>query len=76
LVQIEPGQIGDVQVDCGVAAEEVKTARRILAIGNGGIFIFPIDYIPRVEAIDLFVTNLSQSDTRKFTGENERSRSG
>jgi SAM-dependent methyltransferase len=37
------------------AAQEVKTANRILDIGNGGIFIFPIDHIPRVEAIDLFV---------------------
>jgi hypothetical protein len=37
------------------AAHEVKTAHRVLDIGNGGIFIFPIDHIPRVEAIDLFV---------------------
>lgn len=37
------------------AAEEVRTARQILDIGNGGIFIFPIDHIPKVEAIDLFV---------------------
>jgi SAM-dependent methyltransferase len=37
------------------ATEEVKTARQILDIGNGGIFIFPIDHIPHVEAIDLFV---------------------
>jgi SAM-dependent methyltransferase len=37
------------------ATEEVRTARQLLDIGNGGIFIFPIDYIPRVEAIDLFV---------------------
>lgn len=37
------------------AAHEVKTANRVLDIGNGGIFLFPIDHIPRVEAIDLFV---------------------
>ncbi len=37
------------------AAKEVKTAKQLLDIGNGGIFIFPIDHIPRVEAIDLFV---------------------
>jgi hypothetical protein len=37
------------------AAQEVRTATRILDIGNGGIFIFPIDHIPHVEAIDLFV---------------------
>jgi SAM-dependent methyltransferase len=37
------------------AAQEVKTANRILDVGNGGIFVFPIDHIPHVEAIDLFV---------------------
>ena len=37
------------------AAQEVRTAKSILDIGNGGIFIFPIDHIPLVEAIDLFV---------------------
>jgi SAM-dependent methyltransferase len=37
------------------AAHEVKNADRILDIGNGGIFLFPIDHISRVEAIDLFV---------------------
>jgi SAM-dependent methyltransferase len=37
------------------AAHELKTANRILDIGNGGLFAFPIDHIARVEAIDLFV---------------------
>jgi SAM-dependent methyltransferase len=37
------------------ATHEVETARRLLDIGNGGIFIFPIEHIPYVEAIDLFV---------------------
>src|SRR5260370_7237775 len=37
------------------AAHEVETAERLLDIGNGGVFIFPIDHIPHVEAIDLFV---------------------
>ena len=37
------------------AAHEMKSADRILDIGNGGIFLFPIDHISFVEAIDLFV---------------------
>jgi len=37
------------------ATQEVKTANSLLDIGNGGIFIFPIDHIALVEAIDLFV---------------------
>jgi SAM-dependent methyltransferase len=37
------------------AAQEVQTANSVLDIGNGGIFIFPIDHIPHIEAIDLFV---------------------
>jgi SAM-dependent methyltransferase len=36
-------------------SHEVETAQRLLDIGNGGIFIFPIDHIPHIEAIDLFV---------------------
>lgn len=41
------------------AAQEVQTANSVLDIGNGGIFIFPIDHIPHVEAIDLFVDKSS-----------------
>ena len=37
------------------AAHEVETAEHLLDIGNGGVFIFPIDHIPHVEAIDVFV---------------------
>jgi SAM-dependent methyltransferase len=37
------------------AAHEVETTERLLDIGNGGVFIFPIDHIPHVEAIDVFV---------------------
>lgn len=37
------------------ATHEVESAKCLLDIGNGGIFIFPINGIPRVEAIDLFV---------------------
>lgn len=37
------------------AAHETATARRLLDIGNGGVFIYPISHIPEVEAIDIFV---------------------
>jgi SAM-dependent methyltransferase len=37
------------------AAHEVEGAQALLDIGNGGVFIFPIDRIPHVEAIDLFI---------------------
>jgi 2-polyprenyl-3-methyl-5-hydroxy-6-metoxy-1,4-benzoquinol methylase len=37
------------------ATHEVESAERLLDIGNGGVFIFPIDHIPHVEAIDVFV---------------------
>jgi SAM-dependent methyltransferase len=37
------------------ATRETARARRLLDIGNGGIFLFPIDHIPEVEAIDIFV---------------------
>jgi len=37
------------------AAEAVQGARRLLDIGNGGIFVFPIDQIEEVVAIDVFV---------------------
>jgi SAM-dependent methyltransferase len=37
------------------AAHETADARRLLDIGNGGVFIFPISHIPEVEAIDIFV---------------------
>jgi SAM-dependent methyltransferase len=37
------------------ASHEVESAKALLDVGNGGVFIFPIDHIPHVEAIDLFV---------------------
>jgi len=37
------------------AAHETAGARRLLDIGNGGVFVFPIAHIPEVEAIDIFV---------------------
>jgi SAM-dependent methyltransferase len=37
------------------ATHETAQARRLLDIGNGGVFIFPIAHIPEVEAIDIFV---------------------
>jgi SAM-dependent methyltransferase len=37
------------------AAHETASAHRLLDIGNGGVFIFPIGHIPDVEAIDIFV---------------------
>jgi SAM-dependent methyltransferase len=37
------------------ATHEVETAERLLDIGNGGVFIFPIDHIGHVEAIDVFI---------------------
>jgi hypothetical protein len=37
------------------ATHETSRARRLLDIGNGGIFVFPVDHIPEVEAIDVFV---------------------
>src|ERR1700677_4756888 len=37
------------------AAHEVETAQSLLDIGNGGVFIFPIEHIPHVEAVDVFV---------------------
>jgi SAM-dependent methyltransferase len=37
------------------ASHEVEGAEHLLDIGNGGVFIFPIDRIPHVEAIDVFV---------------------
>lgn len=37
------------------AAHEVKYVKCLLDIGNGGIFIYPIDHIPSVTAIDLFI---------------------
>jgi hypothetical protein len=37
------------------ATHETAGAKRLLDIGNGGIFIFPVAHIPEVEAIDLFV---------------------
>jgi SAM-dependent methyltransferase len=36
------------------ASHEVEGAEHLLDIGNGGVFIFPIDRIPHVEAIDVF----------------------
>ena len=37
------------------ATHETEHSRRLLDIGNGGIFIYPIDHIPFVEAVDIFV---------------------
>lgn len=37
------------------ASHEVENARHLLDIGNGGVFIFPIGHIARIEAIDVFV---------------------
>ena len=37
------------------AAHETTGARRLLDIGNGGVFIFPIAHIPDIEAIDIFL---------------------
>ncbi|HTD17802.1 MAG TPA: class I SAM-dependent methyltransferase [Chthoniobacterales bacterium] len=37
------------------AAHEVESAQTLLDIGNGGVFIFPIDRVPHVEAVDVFV---------------------
>jgi SAM-dependent methyltransferase len=37
------------------ASHEVESSQRLLDIGNGGVFIFPIEHIPHVEAIDVFV---------------------
>jgi SAM-dependent methyltransferase len=37
------------------AAHETEQSRRLLDIGNGGIFIYPIDHMQSVEAVDIFV---------------------
>jgi len=37
------------------AAHETRDARRLLDVGNGGVFIFPIGHIADVHAIDIFV---------------------
>lgn len=37
------------------AAESVTHSRSLLDVGNGGLFIYPIEHIPHVVAIDLFV---------------------
>jgi SAM-dependent methyltransferase len=37
------------------AAEALKGTRRLLDVGNGGVFAFPIDDIPEVVAVDVFV---------------------
>ena len=37
------------------ATHESETAKSLLDIGNGGVFIYPIDHISRVEAVDIFV---------------------
>jgi SAM-dependent methyltransferase len=37
------------------AAHETEGAERLLDIGNGGVFIYPIDGIEDVEAVDIFV---------------------
>jgi SAM-dependent methyltransferase len=53
--QSNQGRLAMYRLIAQSAAQEVTTANRILDIGNGGIFIFPIGHIPRVEAIDIFV---------------------
>jgi SAM-dependent methyltransferase len=37
------------------ATHETRHAKRLLDIGNGGVFVFPIAHIPEVVAIDVFV---------------------
>ena len=37
------------------AARETRHSQRLLDIGNGGVFTFPIAHIPEVVAIDVFV---------------------
>lgn len=37
------------------ASDAVRGARRLLDIGNGGVFIYNIEGIPRIVAIDIFV---------------------
>jgi SAM-dependent methyltransferase len=37
------------------ARHEVQGSKRLLDIGNGGVFVFPTEQIPHVEAIDVFV---------------------
>ena len=37
------------------AAHETRHARRLLDVGNGGVFTFPIAHIPEVVALDVFV---------------------
>jgi SAM-dependent methyltransferase len=49
------GRLETYRLIAEAAAHEVETAERLLDIGNGGVFIFPIDHVPHVEAIDLFV---------------------
>ena len=36
-------------------AGETAHSQRLLDMGNGGVFIYPIDQIPYVEAVDIFV---------------------
>jgi SAM-dependent methyltransferase len=49
------GELELYQFIANSAAHETAGARRLLDIGNGGVFIFPIDHIPDIEAIDIFV---------------------
>jgi SAM-dependent methyltransferase len=42
------------------AAHETEQSQRLLDIGNGGIFIYPIDHIPSIEAVDIFVERTFQ----------------
>ena len=37
------------------AARETSASRRLLDIGNGGVFTYPISHIPEVVAIDIFI---------------------
>jgi SAM-dependent methyltransferase len=49
------GQLELYQFIAKSAAHETANARRLLDVGNGGVFIFPIAHIAEVEAIDIFV---------------------
>ena len=37
------------------AARETRDSRRLLDVGNGGVFCYPFAHIPEVVAIDVFV---------------------
>src|ERR1035437_1247080 len=55
LYKTMQGELEIYQFIAKSATHETTGARRLLDIGNGGVFIFPIGHIPHVEAIDIFV---------------------